>query len=140
MSVMGRRRREEEINEAADRFVEAVKELTRSVNRISEREERVEQLLHHSELLLEKGRPREDEQLPPGWKVVRYYLPPHLEPTSEEVASQIAHDAVREVREDLWADRIPEAPAPSPEEIEAWSERREARRRRGTGADFDISF
>ena len=139
MRAMGRRRREEESNEAVDRFVEAVKELTRSVNRISEREERVEQLLHYSELFLEKGRPREDEQLPPGWKVVRYYLPPQLEPTSEEVVSQIAQTAVREVREDLWADRVPEAPAPSPEDIEAWSKRREERRMHD-GADFDIRF
>ena len=37
-------------------------------------------------------------------------------------------DAVREVRRDLWGDRKPEAPAPSPAEIEQRRRTREQRR------------
>ncbi len=52
------------------------------------------------------------------------------EPLSEEEAARLADKAVHEARSELWAEREPERPAPTREEIREWELRREERRKR----------
>lgn len=54
----------------------------------------------------------------------------HPEPPGEEEAVRLAREGVREVREELRAERAKEPrrrPAPTPEEIRDWERRREER-------------
>ncbi len=56
----------------------------------------------------------------------------HPEPPGEEEAVKLAQEGVREVREELRAERAKESrhPAPTPEEVRDWERRREERRER----------
>jgi len=49
---------------------------------------------------------------------------------SEEDAARLADEAVHEARDELWAGRKPERPAPTREEVREWEHRREERRER----------
>jgi hypothetical protein len=55
---------------------------------------------------------------------------PTQEPLSEQEVAAHAVEAVREVRRELWGDREPEYPQPSPEDVERWERSRQERRKR----------
>jgi hypothetical protein len=116
------RNQAEEMRRAADRFAEAARELSRSVDRLAEHEEAMAQVYRFwaslGEALHEEG----------GTLRVRPVVPYRVGLPEKEAAS-LAVEAVREVRRDLWRGREPEAPEPSPEEIEEWELHREERRR-----------
>lgn len=108
---MRRRRQEvEEFTRAADQFTEAAKELSSSLNRFLEYQQERDDLWEYGQ--------RGEEPLHEG-------LP-------EEVAANIAVEAVRETRKAMASGREKEQrfPPPTPEEVEEWERRREERRHR----------
>lgn len=107
------RRQAEEMSRAANRFAEAVRELTVTMDRFMEYQQQLWQRYEHQSPLRETG----EYQARAG--------------LSEEEAINIARQEVSEVRR-LSDPRRPEMlPPPDAEEIEEWERRREERRREG---------
>lgn len=110
MGIMRRRRQEvEEFTRAADQFTEAARELSSSLDRFLE---------YQQERDLWEYRQQGEE--------------PAHEGLPEEVAVNIALEAVRETREAMTSGRENEhrLPPPAHEEVEKWERRREERRQR----------
>ncbi len=100
----------QDVTRAAREFTEAARELTAAVDRLSRILERQEDHRRPGEALL--------SLLGSGG------LP-------EEEAKTLAHEAVQEVRAELWAGREPEREPITTEEAEEWKRRRDARRAEG---------
>lgn len=124
------RRQEEEIARAADRFADAAKELTATLNRFLEFQElswkRFEAYQHSlsepdRELSLRDYRQRWEQ---PGGVVLGFLGAGGL---PEDEAGVLADDLVHRVRGEFLI--APNQPVPSPEEIRDWEHRREERRR-----------
>lgn len=118
-SLMTERRESQEISRAARQMADAARELSRSVARLSKLE--TESLRSYRNLQ------RSIEHLGERGVFVGPTVLP-APPLSDEEAVLFAVQSVREVREELWADREAEAPAPGPEEIEQWERERQLRR------------
>jgi hypothetical protein len=111
--VFMERNQAEEMIRAADRFAEATRELTKSIDRFLEYQE------------YEYGRTRGRGERLPGDLVLGLLGAGGL---SDEEAGKLAHEAVHKARRELG--RTGTLPTPGPEEIKAWEQRREERRRR----------
>lgn len=117
---MTERRDSEELSRAARQMADAARKLSLSVDRLAELEARAERtyqrFLGNIERLVEGGGGQ------PSF--------------SEQDAVFFAVRSVHEVREDLWAGREAEAPAPDSEDIEHWEMTRSEHRDR---AGYEIS-
>lgn len=118
---MGRRDQAEEMTQAADRIVEATKELSATINRWIEY-----QNYWYSIQVEEQSREWNPEF---GWPVVRQ----DRVSLSEHDAIEIAMEEVRSTREEIAdvGDQQERLPPPSSVEIVEWERRRETRRREG---------
>lgn len=112
------RNQAEEMSRAVDKFTEAVREFTWSINRLSEHEE---QLAWNASAIREAFERSlfELERRSSGG-------------LSDEVAGKIADESVHRVRKELAREPADQAkaPPPTPEEVEDWQKRRQERRRR----------
>lgn len=113
----------QQMNQAANRFTEAIRELSQSVDRLAEHEETMMRVYRFWE---ELGEALREE----GGAVRVLPVLPYRVGLPEKEAAALAIQTVREVRGDLWREREPEAPTPTPDEIEEWERAREARRER----------
>ncbi len=120
-------RESEEMSRAARRMAEAAEEISRSVSRLAEQQAATEQIYRYWEEF--------DRALREGGTFGAWRIVPGRPEVSEEDATVLALEAVREVREELWAAREPEARAPDAEDVERWANRRDNRRVQEEGFD-----
>jgi len=116
----------EELRRSADQFTEAVRELSRSVDRLAEYESAWVQFSRLWEVFEERVREQGETVRVVPFVPFRVGLP-------EKDAAALAVATVREVRQELWGDRDPDRPLqppPSPENIDEWEYQREERRKR----------